>query len=67
MSIYPPLAHIGLGLARLTSSVTVRRCLWKACRSVAQALEHKGNRHVTGPRSVPRRSHSLTKPREQPE
>ena len=112
-------AHIG----------RVRRCLWKACRTVAQALEDEGNRDATdtevskgaqeratpepqphqaagaaqvsvfpplahashrarragvllrrsrtkatvtprirrAPRSVPRRSHSLTKPREQPE
>ena len=41
VSVFPPLAHIGL--ARLTC-----RCLLKACRSVAQALEHEGIRDATG-------------------
>ena len=41
VSVFPPLAHIGLAQLKW-------RCLWKACRSVAQALEHDGNRDATG-------------------
>ena len=61
-----PLAHIGL--ARLISGVQ-----WKACRSVAQALKHEGNRDASGtevsgaPWSVACHSYSLAKTREQSE
>ena len=43
--VFPPPAHIGL--ARLFEHEGWR-CLWKACRSVAQALDHKRNCDATG-------------------
>ena len=38
------------GLHRpLTAQIgCARECLWKACRSVAQGLEHEGSRGATG-------------------